>query len=137
MKLDTCSARTFNERGNVFLHLDLAKDARQEIEQGLVCDPSFAPLYKNLARVDLAQKQNADAIRNLEKSLPLYDPRDARGRAEAVYWLAVANSRAGHREAACETLKMLQVQGTVAILWRYEARGIAQQEGCEGVFTER
>ncbi len=136
-KLDPCPAKAFNERGNVFLDLALPADARQEIEQGLRCDPTFAPLHKNLARVDLAHGRNEDAIRNLEQALPLYDPRDARGSAEALYWLAVANSHAGHRETACETLGQLQAQGSAGVLWAYEAKGLAQQERCDGVFKER
>lgn len=135
--LGTCMAKASNERGNIFLNLGLPTDAQQEIEQGIRCDPSFAPLYKNLARVDLAHGRNAYAIQNLKKALPLYDSQDARGSAEVMYWLSIANSRAGNRDAACEALKQLQGQGTAAILWEHEARGIAQQEGCGGVFQEK
>ena len=136
-ELDPCYAKAFNEKGNVYLDLDLPSDARREIERGLQFDPDFAPLHKNLARVDLAQGRKEEAIRHLEEALPLYDPRDARGSAEALYWLAVANSQAGHGETACATLEQLQAQGIAALPWKRDARGLAQQAGCEGVFKQR
>jgi tetratricopeptide (TPR) repeat protein len=134
VELDPAYAPALNELGNVYLRLDRPAEARQALESGLRADPTLAPLHKNLARTDLAEGRAAEAVGRLEKALSLYSPEDSQGIAESLYWLAVAENRAGRREASCRRLEdLLERQPGEAGPWAGKARELAQQIRCESV----
>lgn len=109
VELDPGYAYAYNELGNVYLDLDHPAEARKAFEAGLACDHKLAKLHKNLARAALAEGHPEEAIRHLEKALPLYAPADPSGKAEAIYWLAAANAAAGHVTEACSALQTFAV----------------------------
>jgi tetratricopeptide (TPR) repeat protein len=109
IEIDPEYAYAYNELGNVYLELDRPADARKAFEAGLSHDRTLAQLYKNLARVALAEGHSAEAILHLEKALPLYPLTDPAGRAEAAYWLAVAQAALGDAKEACAGLRTFAV----------------------------
>lgn len=130
LKPDYAEAR--NEIGNLYLDLDRPADARRELEAGLRADPGLASLHKNLARVSLAEGRIDEAIHGLESALARYDSEDRQGIAEALYWLATAHARVGHREEACGRLREIR-QEAGAGHWVSEAARLAQQIRCQRV----
>ncbi len=109
IEIDPSYANAYNELGNVYLELDHPAEARNAFEKGVACDPTLAKLHKNLGRTALAEKRPGDAILHLEKALSLYSPGDPSGKAEATYWLAVAQATAGRTAEACAALKRFEV----------------------------
>jgi tetratricopeptide (TPR) repeat protein len=108
IEIDPNYAYAYNELGNVYLELDRPADARQSLEAGLKRDRRLANLHKNLARAALAEGRPEEAVVQLELALPLYSPADPSGKAEAAYWLAVAQSASGRATEVCAALHELQ-----------------------------
>lgn len=105
IEIDPGYINAYNELGNVYLDLDRPAEARKAFEAGLSHDRTLAKLHKNLARASLAEGRNEEAIRHLETALSLYSPADPAGKAEATYWLAVAQAKSGHGKEACAALR--------------------------------
>jgi tetratricopeptide (TPR) repeat protein len=126
-------AAAHNELGNIYLRLDRPAEARQALEAGLRADPNLAPLHKNWARLALDAGKVEDAVHSLETALSLYGPNNPQGKAEALYWLAVAHARAGRRAASCSRLQQLQQVAPGAVGdWVDEATSLARKIRCEG-----
>lgn len=132
--LDPEYAQAFNEIGNIYLRLDRLAEAEQAFRSGLEGDSSLAPLHKNLARVLLTQGQAGAASRSLETALSLCtDP--SQEMAEILYWLAAAHVQANQPQAACRRLQELgRIEAVLVEPWAPEAKRLAQQSGCGGVF---
>jgi tetratricopeptide (TPR) repeat protein len=132
--LNPCHTKAFNEMGNVYLDLGRPADARRVIETGLRCHPPLPYLYKNLGRVAMEQGRTGEAVIALEKAVRLYGREGLRDVEEPTYWLAEAYARDGRRPLACERLRDFErLTGWIGI--RAEnAKRLAQQERCEGVF---
>jgi tetratricopeptide (TPR) repeat protein len=108
VEIDPGYVNAYNELGNVYLDLDRPAEAREALEAGLSRDRTQAKLHKNLARAALAEGHPGEAVRHLETAIPLYPYTDLAGKAEATYWLAVAQAAAGPAGEACVTLRKLE-----------------------------
>jgi tetratricopeptide (TPR) repeat protein len=109
IELDPGYAHGYNELGSVYLALARPAEARKAFEAGLRHDPELASLHKNLGRAALAEGRADEASGHLEAALRLYPPSDPAGRAEATYWLAVAEAQAGRAAKACAALRSFAV----------------------------
>jgi len=109
IEIDPGYANAYNELGNVYLDLDRPAEARKAFEAGLSYDRTLAKLHKNLARVALAEGHPEEAILHLETALSSYSPADPAGKAEATYWLAVAQAAANHSKEVCATLHQFEL----------------------------
>ncbi|HSS47799.1 MAG TPA: CHAT domain-containing protein, partial [Thermoanaerobaculia bacterium] len=133
---ESCHAAAYNELGNLYLSLELSTDARREIEAGLRCahttgPAARGPLLKNLGRVELMEGKPGEAVRDLTEALVVYDREGRDDSWEPDYWLTEAFARQGRRDLACQRLRdfaRLVPNGT------REARSLAQQQRCDGVF---
>jgi tetratricopeptide (TPR) repeat protein len=105
IEIDPGYANAYNELGNVYLDLDRPAEARKAFEAGLKRDQSLAKLHKNLGRAALAEGHPEEAVRHLKTALPLYSPTDPAGKAEAAYWLAVAQASLGRVSGVCPALR--------------------------------
>lgn len=124
-------AYAYNELGNVYLELDHPAEAVKAFETGLKHDPKLATLHKNLARAALAERHPEEAVLHLEAALPLYSPADTAGKAEAIYWLAVAQAAAGSTTEACAMLGDFKVLDPLLLgPFAREAALLAEQHRC-------
>jgi len=130
VEIEPRNAKAYNEIGNIHLKLGRPADARKALVAGLAEDPRFAPLSKNLARVALAEGHADEAVRLLDVALANYG-NDASARAEATYWLAVAEQVRGSRVASCVALKRFQVLDPERVSEvAPDAQQLAIKEGC-------
>jgi tetratricopeptide (TPR) repeat protein len=131
IEIDPDYVYAYNELGNVYLELDHPAEARKAFEAGLNRDRTPAKLHKNLARAALAEGQPEEAVRHLERALPLYPPADPAGKAEAVYWLATAQAAAGRAREACAALQELKILDPRLLgPFAKDATLLAEQHGC-------
>jgi tetratricopeptide (TPR) repeat protein len=131
IEIDSKYVNAYNELGNVYLELDRPADARKAFEAALSHDRTLAKLYKNLARTALAEGHPAEAVLHLENALPLYSPADPAGKAEAAYWLAVAQGALGDAKAACAGLRTFAVlDPRLLSTFAKNAMLLAGRQGC-------
>jgi len=131
IEIDPGYAYAYNELGNVYLELDRPAEARKAFEAGLSRDRTLAKLHKNLARVALAEGHPEETILHLETALSLYSPADPAGKAEATYWLAVAQAMAGRPTETCAALKNFKVfDPRLLSPFAKDATVLAQQQRC-------
>jgi tetratricopeptide (TPR) repeat protein len=134
VELKSQYAEAWNELGNAYLHLDRPTEARRALEMGYSANPKLAPIFKNLALVDLAEGRVWDSSGRLEKAISLYGPEEVQGTEEALYWLSVAKSRQGKPDEACRHIEdLLRRQSGAVGPWAEKAKEVARQTHC-GVF---
>ncbi len=104
IEIDPGYIHAYNELGSVYLALARPAEARRAFEAGLRCDPTLGFLHKNLGRAALAEGRVEEAIADLKRALPLYPAADPAGKAEATFWLAAAEARAGRSGESCAAL---------------------------------
>jgi tetratricopeptide (TPR) repeat protein len=93
----------------------------------LAWNDSFAPLYKNLGRVALAQGRMDEAIASLEEAIRRYEEKPL----EPIYWLAEAQAAAGDMAVACQQLAAYWVLDPNRISqWAPAAMDLAARLAC-------
>jgi tetratricopeptide (TPR) repeat protein len=131
IEIDPDYANAYNELGNVYLDLDRPAEARKAFEAGLTRDRTLAKLHKNLARTALAEGHPDEAIRRLDTALSLYPPADVAGKGEAAYWLAAAQSAAGHSSEVCPALRRFEgLDSRLLSSFAKDATLLAKKHGC-------
>lgn len=131
IEIDPNYTYAYNELGNLYLELDHPTEARKAFEAGLRHDRTVAKLHKNLARVSLAEGRPEEAVVHLKAALALYSPSDAAGRAEATWWMAVAQVAAGRAPEVCGTLKQFEILDPRGLSpFAKEAPLLAKEHGC-------
>ncbi len=131
IEIDPDYANAYNELGNVYLDLDRPAEARKAFEAGLKRDRTLAKLHKNLGRTALAEGHPEEAIQRLEKALSLYPPADVAGKSEAAYWLADAQSAAGHSSEVCPALRKFEgLDSSQLSSFAKDATLLAKKHGC-------
>lgn len=106
--LDSVNAAAWNELATAYRELDRLDEASEAVEKGLDASASFAPLYKNKARIALLRNEPEKALAHLEEAKEhSFGNEDLWDRQEMHLRYAQAYLGSNRRAEGCQSLDEL------------------------------